>query len=369
MAGTASPRSGPDSIPRPRAPSSPPKNSCRSIGGTISAGLIASTTIRWEGKCWPRNMEVMGNPRGDAPPPKSRLSGFPDTGDRTGSSFLPDPDCLRSTVPGPSLLSMARGIAIRCPRPDTRWYSSPGPGPAGDPPTRRSPMDSRDAGAIQAAPNTGPSAWRRDRTDRSTSPMISAVACGAWCTSVGRSVNSGSLFTVHGSRCSNDPHNPIADQVPHYRYAQSHPEQVQAAADHPPPGEEAPGSANAEVGEHRDRKRGPDGCRASTQEERSDRNERSECRSHPGDPSFPDRSAGRRADLELLPNLFLQGLLRIGHDRGGQLGRLSGRDPLGLVDQRQLLALELRHEPDLFPLHRDFVLEHLALALGREIAG
>ena len=40
-----------------------------------------------------------------------------------------------------------------------------------------------------------------------------------------------------------------------------------------------------------------------------------------------------------------------------------------LVDQRQLLALELRHEPDLFPLHRDFVLEHLALALGRGIAG
>ena len=48
--------------------------------------------------------------------------------------------------------------------------------------------------------------------------------------------------------------------------------------------------------------------------------------------------------------------------------RLLLRDPLGLVEQAQLFRLEFRHETDLFPLHRDLVLVHLALALGGEVS-
>src|SRR5262249_52792837 len=39
-----------------------------------------------------------------------------------------------------------------------------------------------------------------------------------------------------------------------------------------------------------------------------------------------------------------------------------------LIDEAQLLLLQLRHESNLFLLHRDLMLEHFSLALGGQIA-
>ena len=97
-------------------------------------------------------------------------------------------------------------------------------------------------------------------------------------------------------------------------------------------------------------------------------NERAERRGRTGDPRLPHRCAARLADAQLLPHLLLQRALRVVHDLRRQRRGLRLGHALGLIEQAQLLPLELGHEPDLLPLQRDLVLEHLPLALGGEIA-
>ena len=104
-------------------------------------------------------------------------------------------------------------------------------------------------------------------------------------------------------------------------------------------------------------------------EERRHRDERADRRRGAGDPALAHGTRAVLAEAELLAHLFLERALGVGHDGRGHLARLGLGHPLGLVHQAQLLFLELGHEPDFLPLHRDLVLVHLTLALGGEIAG
>ena len=87
-----------------------------------------------------------------------------------------------------------------------------------------------------------------------------------------------------------------------------------------------------------------------------------------GDDAVLERRQFGRVNIQLLAHHRVERLRRILHHRLGGFTRALRRQALRLIDERELLFLEIRHEPHLVTLHLDLVRLDLRLALGRQVA-